>query len=77
MSETILGINKRNLWYIKKLNPRKLIRFVDNKYKLKNHLQERGIPVPKTLAYLTHRKQLLQYDFGSFRNTSFVAKPNK
>lgn len=77
MSDTILGINKRNLWYIKKLNPRKLIRFVDNKYKLKNYLQERGIPVPKTLAYLTNRKQLLQYDFGLFGNTSFVAKPNK
>ena len=77
MSDTILGINKRNLRYIKKLNPRKLIRFVDNKYKLKNYLQERGIPVPKTLAYITDRKQLLQYDFGSFTNRSFVAKPNK
>jgi len=60
---SILGINKRNLAYIKKLNPQKNIRLADNKHKTKLFLEQRGIPVPKTYAYITDRKQLLDFDF--------------
>jgi glutathione synthase/RimK-type ligase-like ATP-grasp enzyme len=74
---SILGINRRNLEYIKKLNPQKNIRLADNKYKTKQFLEQRGIPVPKTYAYITDRKQLLHFDFGSFPSDVFVAKPNK
>lgn len=74
---SILGINKRNLEYIKKLNPQKNIRLADNKYKTKQFLEQRGIPVPKTYAYITDRKQLLDFDFGSLPSDVFVAKPNK
>jgi len=74
---SILGINRRNLEYIKKLNPLKNIRLADNKYKTKQFLEQRGIPVPKTYAYITDRKQLLDFDFGSLPSDVFVAKPNK
>ena len=74
---SILGINKRNLEYIKKLNPQKNIRLADNKYKTKQFLEQRGIPVPKTYAYITDRKQLLDFDFWSLPSNVFVAKPNK
>ena len=74
---SILGINRRNLEYIKKLNPQKNIRLADNKYKTKQFLEQRGIPVPKTYAYITDRKQLLDFDFGSLPSDVFVAKPNK
>jgi len=74
---SILGINKRNLAYIKKLNPQKHIRLVDNKYKTKVFLEQRWIPVPKTYKYITDRKDLLAFDFGSLPSDVFVAKPNK
>jgi hypothetical protein len=74
---SILGINRRNLEYIKKLNPQKNIRLADNKYKTKQFLEQRGIPVPKTYAYITDRKELLDFDFGSLPSDVFVAKPNK
>lgn len=74
---SILGINRRNLEYIKKLNPQKNIRLADNKYKTKQFLEQRGIPVPKTYAHITERKQLLDFDFGSLPSDVFVAKPNK
>ncbi len=74
---SILGINKRNLAYIKKLNPQKHIRLADNKYKMKLFLEQRWIPVPKTYKYITDRKELLSLDFGSLPSNVFVAKPNK
>ena len=74
---SILGINRRNLEYIRKLNPKKNIRLADNKYKTKQFLEQRGIPVPKTYAYITDRKELLDFDFGSLPSDVFVAKPNK
>jgi len=74
---SILGINKRNLAYIKRLNPQKNIRLADNKHKTKQFLEQRGIPVPKTYAYITDRKQLLDFDFWSLASDVFVAKPNK
>lgn len=73
----ILGRNQRNLSYIKKLNPKKHIRLVDNKYKLKNFLSKRGIPVAKTFAYITDRKQLLCFNFSKLSSRDFVVKPNK
>jgi hypothetical protein len=74
---SILGINKRNLAYIKKLNSQKNIRFVDNKYKTKQFLEKRWIPVPKTYVHITGRTQLLHFDFAHLDSDVFVAKPNK
>ena len=73
----ILGINKRNLAYIKKLNPQKGIRLADNKSKTKNFLEQRSIPVPKTYKHIKDRKELLEFDFGTLPSDIFVIKPNK
>lgn len=73
----ILGLNARNLNYIKQFNPRKSIRLADNKFKTKEFLDERGLPVPRTLALINNRSQLLQFDFGSLHSDHFVIKPNK
>ena len=43
----ILGINGRNLLYIKALNNKEAIRFADDKLKTKGFLAARKIPVPK------------------------------
>jgi hypothetical protein len=37
----ILGINRRNLDFIKKFNPQKGIRLADNKYETKEFLSQR------------------------------------
>lgn len=72
----ILGINSRNLYYVKKLNPKKAIRLANNKYKTKQFLAQRWIPVPQTYAHITSRKQLLHFDFATLRGSTFVCKPN-
>lgn len=72
----ILGINKRNINYITKLNPSKSIRLADNKYQTKQFLSARGIPVPETLDMIRTRHKLWSYDFSTL-NKDFVIKPNK
>jgi hypothetical protein len=72
----ILGINKRNINYITKLNPAKEIRLADNKFQTKEFLSVRWIPVPQTFAMIKNRFQLQTYDFSQL-HTDFVVKPNK
>jgi len=77
ITKEILWINRRNLQYVKRRNPKKLIRLVDNKYKTKQFLSQRGIPVGETYALINDRKELYQFDFDSILSDSFVVKPNK
>lgn len=73
----ILGMNARNLDYIKKFNPKKGIRLANDKHKTKQFLSERGIPVPKTYDLITNRQDLYQYDFASIPANEFIIKPTK
>lgn len=73
----ILWINSRNLNYIKKFNPRKSIKLADNKFKTKQFLSERWIPVPSTYWLITSRKQLQNFDFENLPKQEYVIKPNK
>ena len=73
----ILGLNARNLQYITRFNPKKQISFATNKFKTKEFLSQRGIPVPKTLAHITHRDQLFHTNFSKFKCKKFVVKPNR
>ncbi len=75
LSSGILGMNRRNLQYIKKFNPKKQIRLVDNKQKTKVFLSSRWIPVGETFAIIKNRNQLFDFDFGSLPE-NFVVKPN-
>lgn len=73
----ILGINERNIHYIKKFNEKKSITFVTDKYKTKEFLAKRWIPVPETFAYIKNKQELQQYDFTTLSSTPFVIKPNR
>jgi len=71
----ILGINARNLLYIRPYNPKKAIKLADDKLKTKQFLAARGIPVPKTYGIIRTWSELDKFDFNSLPH-SFVIKPN-
>ncbi|MBI5754821.1 DUF1704 domain-containing protein [Candidatus Peregrinibacteria bacterium] len=71
----ILGINARNLLYIRPYNKKKAIRLADSKLATKFFLAARGIPVPKLYATIRSRRDLEKFDFNALPN-SFVLKPN-
>ncbi len=71
----LLGINARNLLYIKPYNPKKAVVLADSKIKTKNYLSARGVPVAKLYNVINNKKELGKFDFASLPN-SFVVKPN-
>jgi alpha-L-glutamate ligase-like protein/uncharacterized protein (TIGR02421 family) len=71
----LLGINARNLLYIRPYNPKKAIKLADDKIKTKQFLSARGIPVPKLFSVIRDFKELDKFDFNTLP-TSFVIKPN-
>jgi alpha-L-glutamate ligase-like protein/uncharacterized protein (TIGR02421 family) len=71
----VLGMNARNLLYIKPFNPRKAVAFADDKLKTKAYLAARGIPTAKMYARIESRKQLMAFDFHSLPEEC-VLKPN-
>ncbi|MBU1018084.1 DUF1704 domain-containing protein [Patescibacteria group bacterium] len=71
----LLGINARNLLYIRAYNPKKAIMMADSKIKTKNFLSARGVPVAKFYASIHNKKELDNFDWDSLPN-SFVLKPN-
>lgn len=72
----ILGLNARNLLYIKPFNPRKAIALADDKMRTKAFLATRGIPVAKIYARITSRKDLRSFDFQSLPEACAL-KPNR
>lgn len=71
----VLGINARNLLYIRPYNKKKVIKMADDKIKSKKFLSARGIPVPKLYAEIRTKQDLEKFDFNSLPS-SFVLKPN-
>ncbi|MBI3332366.1 DUF1704 domain-containing protein [Candidatus Peregrinibacteria bacterium] len=74
-SRGVLGLNARNLLYIKPFNPRKAVAFADDKLKTKAFLAARGIPVAKIYAKIETRAQLQAFDFAALPDEC-VLKPN-
>jgi alpha-L-glutamate ligase-like protein len=74
-SNEILGMNARNLKYIRPYNLKTAKRLADNKLKCKKVLKKGGIPVPKLIAKISKREELEKFDFASLPD-SFVLKPN-
>jgi alpha-L-glutamate ligase-like protein/uncharacterized protein (TIGR02421 family) len=74
-SKGVLGLNARNLLYIKPFNPRKAVAFADDKLKTKAFLAARDIPVAKIFARIESREQLQAFDFKSLPDEC-VLKPN-
>ncbi|MFH0776114.1 MAG: tyrosine/phenylalanine carboxypeptidase domain-containing protein [Patescibacteria group bacterium] len=71
----ILGINARNLQYLKPFNRKKAVKMADSKLATKRFLSTRGIPVPKILATIRSHAELERFDFANLPD-SFVLKPN-
>jgi alpha-L-glutamate ligase-like protein/uncharacterized protein (TIGR02421 family) len=71
----VLGMNARNLLFIKPFNPKKAVAFADDKLKTKAFLAARGIPVAKIYARIETREQLYNFDFSQLPE-EFVLKPN-
>ncbi|MDD5054796.1 MAG: DUF1704 domain-containing protein [Candidatus Peribacteraceae bacterium] len=71
----VLGLNARNLLFIKPFNPRKAVAFADDKMKTKMFLSARGIPTAKVFARIETRRQLKLFDFSSLPDEC-VLKPN-
>jgi alpha-L-glutamate ligase-like protein/uncharacterized protein (TIGR02421 family) len=71
----ILGINARNLLYIRPYNKKRAVRLADDKIKSKKFLEARGIPVPRMFGAIRSKEELEKFEFDSLPN-SFVLKPN-
>lgn len=71
----ILGINARNLLYIRPFNNKKAVKLADSKLKTKQFLSARDIPVPKLFAIIRTHEELKRFDFSSLP-PACVLKPN-
>jgi len=70
----ILGMNERNLIFIRKSNHKKAIRIADDKILTKKVLTKAGIPTPKLIAIINDFKELESFDWATLP-MSFVLKP--
>lgn len=71
----ILGMNARNLLYIRPYNPKKAIALADDKVKAKSFLSARGVPTAKVYAHIQTREDLEHFDFSRLPDQC-VLKPN-
>lgn len=75
-SKKILGMNARNLHYIRPHNLKRAIRIADDKLLSKKILKRGDIPTPKLIAKISSRTSLEHFDWGILPN-SFALKPNR
>ena len=71
----VLGINARNLVYVRPFNPKSATKLADDKLKTKAFLTARGIPAAKIYGRIENREQLRAFDFSKLPNEC-VLKPN-
>ena len=74
-SKDLLGMNARNLSYIRPNNLQGAIRLANNKLKSKEALFKAGVPVPKVYGIIRNRRELEVFKWGDLPK-SFVLKPN-
>lgn len=72
----LLGMNARNLDYIRPYNRKQAKKLADDKILSKRILRKGGIPVPKLLAKIKTVDELEDFDWSSLPNT-FALKPNR
>jgi len=75
-SQKILGMNARNLQFIRPNNLRRAKRFADDKLLSKRELKKADLPVPNLLAKIKSVEELENFDWSSLPE-SFVLKPNR
>ncbi len=72
----LLGMNARNLDYIRPYNHRKAKRIADDKILSKRLLKKAGLPVPRLIAKIKTIEELERFDWSSLPS-SFALKPNR
>src|SRR3972149_11426931 len=72
----VLGMNERQLSYIRKYNKKRAIHIADDKILTKKYLTRDEIPSPKLLGVIRNLKELDNFDFNALP-VSFVVKPVK
>lgn len=72
----LLGMNARNLDYIRPYNRKRAKKLADDKILSKRMLKKGGIPVPKLLAKIRTVEELENFDWSTLPNT-FALKPNR
>lgn len=74
-SKKVLGMNARNLTYIRPNNLRNAKRIADDKLASKRMLKRAGVAVPDLIAKITSVHELERFDWSTLP-ASFVVKPN-
>lgn len=75
-SRKILGMNARNLQFIRPCNLRRARRIADNKLVSKRILEKNNIPVPKLISTISNLEELENFNWNSLP-ASFALKPNR
>jgi len=75
-SSQVLGMNARNLLFIRRYNSKEARKIADNKLMSKKLLRKAGIPVPALLGKIRNSLELENFDWDSLPK-SFVLKPNR
>lgn len=74
-AKKILGMNARNLDYIRPYNRKRAKKIADNKLLSKRILKKGSIPVPKLIAKISSTEELENFDWQSLPS-NFALKPN-
>lgn len=74
--DNVLGINARNLQYMRTSNAKESVRIADSKLRTKSVLRKQGIATVQTYKVIRSTKALSELDWDSLPS-SFVLKPNK
>lgn len=75
-SHSVLGMNARNLDYVRPLNRKRSRELADNKLLCKRALKKAGLGVPGLIAKIRTREELEHFDWTALP-TSFALKPNR
>lgn len=75
-SHYLLGLNARNLSYLRPSNSLRAVRIADNKLLAKKILQKAGLPVLQTHSIIRRIKEIKEFDWASLPST-FALKPNR
>jgi alpha-L-glutamate ligase-like protein len=70
----VLGINERNLSYIKPYNPPRAKKVADDKLRTKKVLAKNDVPTPKLIGVIKDYRELSTFDWDQLPK-SFVIKP--
>ncbi|MCW1888053.1 MAG: RimK/LysX family protein [Candidatus Moranbacteria bacterium] len=75
-SQKLLGMNARNLDYVRPLNRKKAMRIADDKLLCKRILRKQNLSVPKLLGKIKNYEELDAFDWSTLPG-GFALKPNR